>query len=300
MSSRRALLTRSSSGGCASNRTSRCFLSVSRLSPSVRLIASSNEANAASTFPSRTSRSARAVSAPTSSGSSARRDSSAARSSVPCRSARSTRDAPRRASSLPGSAVSASANRRDASSSAPSDSARVRVGDRHLSRRGPELLQPGAHLSFRQRAGELGDLSPVLERLHSGDALDTERRRELRVRVDIELREDPLAAVFIGEPLEDGAERTTRRAPFGPEVDHYRNGLRAFENLGLEVGLIDLDDVRRVVHTYSNARVAVSLPARTIRPGALEPVLLAKPEGPGGRHRRDTSRPDRGAGTRRR
>ena len=71
----------------------------------------------------------------------------------------------------------------------------------------------------RPRTDELGDDAAVLERLHGGNPLDAERRREPGVRVDVDLGQLDRAVAGCDLGLEDGRERPARAAPGGPEVD---------------------------------------------------------------------------------
>ena len=78
------------------------------------------------------------------------------------------------------------------------------------------------------------------------DRLHLEGLRDARVRVDVDLRENPRAAALGGELLEHRRELLAGPAPLGPEVDDDRHLHRALDDLGLERLLGDVqDDGRR-------------------------------------------------------
>ena len=88
----------------------------------------------------------------------------------------------------------------------------------------------------------------------SGDERDDHRDRlraeplgELRVRVDVDLREDEAPTQLGDDLLEDGAELRARTAPLGPQVDHDRDRARELEHLTeRRVGHIEHERRRRV------------------------------------------------------
>ena len=128
---------------------------------------------------------------------------------------------------------SSTALRSESSSPASSSSCRRRRHDAV-----EELLD----LRRRQRADELGDDLAVAKRLDGRDALDAEQLRDVRVLVGVDLRQDDLAVAGGGGLLERRAELTAGAAPRGPEVDDDRDLVGSVQYLGLEVGLVHIDD----------------------------------------------------------
>jgi len=118
----------------------------------------------------------------------------------------------------------------------------VALGHEPVGLAGHEAVEEALDLGGRERADELVDDPPVLERLHGGDALDLERAGDVLVRVRVELGEDDVALAGGGRLLQRRPEHAARSAPLGPEVDDDGDGLRALEDLLLEVLLGDIDD----------------------------------------------------------
>ena len=127
--------------------------------------------------------------------------------------------------------------RRGRAGSAPAGPPPAREGSSSTARaatprlRWHELLGLGGQQRVEERvdalaglgANELGDDLAVLERLDRRDALDPVLARERMVGVDVELRELDLAVARRNGLLEHRAELAARAAPFGPEVDDYRD-----------------------------------------------------------------------------
>ena len=101
-----------------------------------------------------------------------------------------------------------------------------------------------AHLRFRQRADELVHQLAVDTAFTAGMPRTPICGGELLVLVGVDLGERELARVFGRQLLQDGLERTARRAPRRPEIDDDRRGLRAFEHDLAEVGGVDVDGMR--------------------------------------------------------
>ena len=78
-----------------------------------------------------------------------------------------------------------------------------------------------------------GNGLPRDERDDHRDRLRTEALGELRVGVDVDLREDDLAGELGHDLLEDGAELFARTAPLRPQVDHDRDAARQLQHLSL-------------------------------------------------------------------
>src|ERR1041385_2354025 len=74
---------------------------------------------------------------------------------------------------------------------------------------------------FARSADEPLGLAPAVEEDERRDALDAEALRHLLVLVNVELDELDLPLVALGQLLERGRERATRRTPLGPEVQNH-------------------------------------------------------------------------------
>jgi len=115
--------------------------------------------------------------------------------------------------------------------------------DQEVGLRGDHGTEELSDRLFGDRAHELVRQAAVPERLHRGDALDGEGLGDLRVGVDVDLRQEELPVVFARQPLQDRADQTAGLAPSRPEVDHHRPALRLGQD-ELTEGLIgDLHDV---------------------------------------------------------
>ena len=79
---------------------------------------------------------------------------------------------------------------------------RARLFDGKVRGSRAELLEPLTNLGLGERADEPRDLTAVAERVHGGDTLNAEGRGDVRIRIDVDLRQDPLAVRFSREPLE--------------------------------------------------------------------------------------------------
>src|SRR5215208_1907543 len=105
-------------------------------------------------------------------------------------------------------------------------------------------LEPSSPASGRSRTHRVLDTGSGLENhlphernalcLHGRDALDLVAERELLVGADVDLDQRELARSRLGLALEHGAEHAAGPAPGGPEVDHDRQLVGAFEHLALE------------------------------------------------------------------
>ena len=113
------------------------------------------------------------------------------------------------------------------------------------------LRHPAAHACkkfakqvFRQRAGEaVGQLTFA----HEDDcwnAAHAKHRGELLFLVAIDFGKLHRAGVFGDDFFEQRAERLARLAPCRPEVDEHRLIERGIDDLGLEIGLRDVEDGR--------------------------------------------------------
>src|SRR2546429_5032516 len=144
-----------------------------------------------------------------------------------------------------------------------------------------ELVEEALHLGGRDRAGELGGHTAVAERLHRGDAADTEALGEALVLVHVQLRELDLAGAIVRGLLERGAERLARAAPVGPEVHHHGQLAGALDNARHEVLLADVEDrAHGLTETFfiTMTRVGVplgsaGLPSRPIRCTTSRPFV---------------------------
>src|SRR5688572_13069438 len=105
---------------------------------------------------------------------------------------------------------------------------RFLAGGRH------ELPEELANLRFGNRAHELCDGTPVLERDDVGNRADIERLRQVGVLVGIDLDELDAAAEVFRDLVERRAERAARAAPRRPEVDDDGDRFRGFDDLALE------------------------------------------------------------------
>ena len=85
------------------------------------------------------------------------------------------------------------------------------------------LVEEVAHLGLGERPGEAGDHLPLPHDQDRRDALHLRGRRQLRVRVDVDLGQHPGTGVRCGEALEDRRQLLARAAPLGPEVDDDRD-----------------------------------------------------------------------------
>ena len=108
---------------------------------------------------------------------------------------------------------------------------------------GEDLIDPVDDLGLRTRAIESGDGLTGGECDNRRNRLHTEGLRDLRVRVDIDLGEDPGAARGVGELLQHRRQLLTRTAPLRPEVDQDKLSRRAGEDLGLEGRVRHVDHV---------------------------------------------------------
>ena len=111
----------------------------------------------------------------------------------------------------------------------------LQLADEALARaRAGDAVEELGDRGRRERADELVDDTAVAKRLHRRDALHAVALRELLVGVDVDLRENDLAAARLGLALEDRPEPAARSAPLRPEVHDDRNLARAVEDLALE------------------------------------------------------------------
>ena len=119
---------------------------------------------------------------------------------------------------------------------------RARLFDGKVRGRRAELLEPLKNLGLGERADEPRDFTAVAERMHGGDTLDAEGRGDVRIRIDVDLRQHPRAVRFAREPLEHRRQLTARAAPLGPEIDDDRHFCGASQDVLLEGRLCDVDD----------------------------------------------------------
>ena len=106
---------------------------------------------------------------------------------------------------------------------------------------GDERVEELGDLRRRQRAGELVDDVPVLERLDRRDALDLEAGRDAGLASVSTLASTTLPSRAAASCSSNGRQRPTGPTPVGPEVDDDRKVARAIDDLLLEVGLGDID-----------------------------------------------------------
>ncbi len=109
------------------------------------------------------------------------------------------------------------------------------------------LIEELAYGLIRQRAHEFVDRQPVAEQLDRGNAANTELRGDLLLFLGVQLAEDELALVLLGEPREDRHQCMAGLAPLGPEIDQHRDLERGLHEL-LVVLFRNVDDIRRIGH----------------------------------------------------
>ena len=128
-----------------------------------------------------------------------------------------------------------------------------RVGARRLELVGPAqrfliaLLHQSVGFRWEQRVeevlngarrlspGELGCHLPVAERLDRRDPLDPERSGQALIGVDVDLDQLALAGARGSRALEHRTQLAAGTAPFGPEIDHDRQRVRAVDNRSLKI-----------------------------------------------------------------
>ena len=116
-------------------------------------------------------------------------------------------------------------------------------GHAHLASHLHDLAHPLAHLRLGHRAEEAVHDLPTGDCHDHGDALHLQRGPQLRVRVDVYLGENPVPGGLIGQLFQHRAELLTGAAPFGPQIEDYRNRARPLNDLHIEGFLGHVDDV---------------------------------------------------------
>ncbi len=111
-----------------------------------------------------------------------------------------------------------------------------------LSSDGEQLLKDLADLRLRVGTLEQGYRLALDHCEHRRDRLHLEGRRDLRIRIDINLGKNPSTTVFNREGLEDRRELLAWAAPLRPQVKHDGHGHRLVDDVGLEGGLRHIDD----------------------------------------------------------
>jgi hypothetical protein len=114
---------------------------------------------------------------------------------------------------------------------------------------------------FRQCADKLVDDLSSGNRFDRRDATNSELGREVRVLVYVDLGDEERTAMFLGQPIEQRPQSTTRTTPRGPEVDDHRDAARRIHDFRVEVVLTD------VFHPLTHERKVVIVErARNPRP----------------------------------
>ena len=114
--------------------------------------------------------------------------------------------------------------------------------DAELFGRAQDLADPLPDLGLGQGAEKAVDELATDDRHDHGNALHLERLAEARVGIYVDLGQDPLAAGFASQLLQDGAELLTRVAPVRPQVDDDGRGARLLHHQAVEGLFRDVDD----------------------------------------------------------
>ena len=115
-------------------------------------------------------------------------------------------------------------------------------------------LEHGANRGFRLRTGETVHRLAVLEQHHGRQAADTEAGDDLLLDVAVDLGQQQLALVLLGDLRQQGHQRLAWRAPFGPEIHQHRLVERVLEHQLFETGGGDIEDIGRLAHRNSRRR----------------------------------------------
>ena len=83
-------------------------------------------------------------------------------------------------------------------------------------------LQHRTHRRFRLRPGKPVHRLTVLEQHHRRQAADTKARDDILLGIAIDLGQQQLALITLGNLRQHRHQRLARRAPLGPEIHEYR------------------------------------------------------------------------------
>ncbi len=112
-------------------------------------------------------------------------------------------------------------------------------------------FEHGANCRFGLRTGETVHWLTILEQHHGRQAADAETGDDLLFDVAVDLGQQQLTLILLGDLRQQRHQGLARRAPFGPEVDQYRLVKRVLEHQLFEAGGGGIEDIGRLAHRDS-------------------------------------------------
>ncbi|MCY1180728.1 hypothetical protein D9M73_211960 [compost metagenome] len=132
-------------------------------------------------------------------------------------------------------------------------------------------FEQGTHGRLRLRTGKAIDRLAVLEQHHGRQAADAEAGDDVLFDVTVDLGQQQLTLIALGNALQHRHQHFAGRAPFGPEIHQHRLVERVLDHRLVEIGSRGVEDVRRFL-THGGSLGSVN--GATIRPGGGWPEAV--------------------------
>ncbi len=142
-------------------------------------------------------------------------------------------------------------------------------------------LEQFTNRRFGLCAGEAVDRLAILEQHHGGQAADAEAHHDVLLDVTVDLGQQQLAAVLLGDLRQQRHQRLAGRAPLGPEVHQHRLVEGVLDHQLLEAGGTgDVEDVGGIAHGMQvrgrKRRIASGFAARAASASWLSRTPLSR------------------------
>ncbi|MNF87097.1 hypothetical protein D3C84_695550 [compost metagenome] len=119
-------------------------------------------------------------------------------------------------------------------------------------------LQQRAYSRLRLCAGKTVYRLTILEQHHGRQAANAKAGDDVLLEVAVDLGQEQLTLIALGDGLQHRHEHFARRAPFGPEIHQHRFVEGVLDDRLIEIGRRGVEDVRRLL-THEGSRKSVNV-----------------------------------------